>query len=164
VSHELPPPVAASEPGHEATRTLPTNHTPTGAGSEAAEGIHDSGTRLGGERSSLDSRETGRSFRAGAERSGSEPLVERAWVHESGYGGKGGTPRTSSDQREAAEQASGASSGDASDVIGERPPSPLRGAVGNVDQAHTPDPQEQVTERTENSDTGAPAPTTGGSG
>ena len=69
-------------------------------------------------------RETGRSFRVGADRAGSEPLVERDWVHESGYGGKGGAPRTSSDQRETAQRASGASSADASEAIDERPLSP----------------------------------------
>ncbi|HEV7705416.1 MAG TPA: hypothetical protein VGO46_14035, partial [Gemmatimonadaceae bacterium] len=42
---------------------------------------------------------------AGAEaaegmRSGSQPLEERTTEHESGYGGKGGEPRVSSDQRE----------------------------------------------------------------
>jgi hypothetical protein len=31
---------------------------------------------------------------------GSEPLEERTTEHESGYGGKGGQPRVSSDQRE----------------------------------------------------------------
>lgn len=46
---------------------------PTGAGSEAAAGIHGAG---------------------------SEPLVGREVVHKSGYGGEGGRPRTSSDQRE----------------------------------------------------------------
>lgn len=34
-----------------------------------------------------------------------EALKGRTWVHESGYGGKDGKPRTSSDQRERAEQA-----------------------------------------------------------
>lgn len=32
-------------------------------------------------------------------RPGSEPLKDRGAEHESGYGGKGGTPRKSSDQR-----------------------------------------------------------------
>lgn len=75
-------------------------------GSEAAEGINDIGTHGEGERSSLDDRQTGHSFREGAERSGSEPLTDRTWLHESGYGGRGGEPRTSSDQREESEQES----------------------------------------------------------
>ncbi len=85
---------------------VPAKATPTGAGSEAAEGIHGMGTHTASERSGLDDRETGRSFRAGAERSGSEPLLGRTSLHVSGYGGRGGEPRTSSDQREGAEGAS----------------------------------------------------------
>lgn len=80
------------------------DETPTGMGSESAEGINDVGTRPEGERSGLDDRAAGRSFRAGAERSGSEPLIDREWVHESGYGGKGGKPRASSDERESSER------------------------------------------------------------
>jgi hypothetical protein len=34
------------------------------------------------------------------ERRGSEPLTSRQHEHESGYGGRGGQPRSSSDQRE----------------------------------------------------------------
>jgi hypothetical protein len=81
---------------------------PTGAGAEAAEGIHDVGMDGDHRRSGLEHRTTGRSFREGAERSGSEPLRESTWVHESGYGGKNGKPRTSSDQRERGEQESSA--------------------------------------------------------
>lgn len=99
----------ASEAAKEAADGTPTNDvaadkSPTGMGAEAAEGINDMDTRVQGERSGLDSRVTGRSFRAGADRSGSEPLVNRGWVHESGYGGKGGEPRISSDQREDSER------------------------------------------------------------
>lgn len=53
----------------------------TGAGNEAAAGIH--GTNAGGS----------------GTRPGSEPLEERKNEHKSGYGGEGGAPRTSSDQR-----------------------------------------------------------------
>lgn len=53
----------------------------TGAGNEAAVGIH--GTNSGGS----------------GKRPGSEPLDERKNEHKSGYGGEGGAPRTSSDQR-----------------------------------------------------------------
>jgi len=40
-----------------------------------------------------------------AEGSESDALINRQWIHESGYGGKGGEPRISSDQREASEHA-----------------------------------------------------------
>lgn len=53
----------------------------TGAGNEAAAGIH--ATNEGGS----------------AVRPGSEPLENRENEHKSGYGGEGGEPRTSSDQR-----------------------------------------------------------------
>ncbi len=78
--------------------------TPTGMGSEAAEGIHGTGAHVTGQRSSLDDRETGSSFRAGAERSGSEPLLGRTRLHVSGYGGRLGQPRVSSDEREGLEE------------------------------------------------------------
>jgi len=71
---------------------------PTGAGSEASEGIHGANDDRGeGEKSSVSS------DRAGADRKkGSEPLDEadRSNEHRSGYGGSAGTPVTSSDQRE----------------------------------------------------------------
>jgi len=53
----------------------------TGAGNEAAAGIH------------------GKNDGGNAKRPGSEPLDERKNEHKSGYGGEGGAPRTSSDQR-----------------------------------------------------------------
>lgn len=93
-------------PSEATVNDVPADETPTGIGSEAAEGIHDMGTHIEGERSGLDDRRTGDSFRAGAERSGSEPLLGHRWLHESGYGGRGGEPRTNSDQRENAERAS----------------------------------------------------------
>lgn len=40
---------------------------------------------------------------AGPDRAGSAPLKGREWVHNSGYGGEGGRPRTSSDEREESE-------------------------------------------------------------
>jgi hypothetical protein len=71
---------------------------PTGAGSEASEGIHGANEgRDEGEKTSVSS------DRAGADRKkGSEPLDEadRSNEHRSGYGGSGGAPVTSSDQRE----------------------------------------------------------------
>jgi hypothetical protein len=70
---------------------------PTGAGSEASEGIHGAGgTRNEGDKSSVSD------DRAAADRKkGSEPLdPDRKNEHRSGYGGSAGTPVTSSDQRE----------------------------------------------------------------
>ena len=74
----------------------------TGVGSEASEGIHNAGG--GGERredhaTGLSSQETGQSTREGGERAGSEPLTGKGEQHRSGYGGAGGKPVTSSDQR-----------------------------------------------------------------
>lgn len=53
----------------------------TGSGSEAARGIHSA--NKGGD----------------AAKAGSEPLDQREAEHESGYGGKGGAPRTSANQK-----------------------------------------------------------------
>jgi hypothetical protein len=158
MSHELPPSTAAGESVPEVVPTVSADHTPTGAGSEAAEGIHGSGIELMGERSALDSRDTGRSFRAGADRAGSEPLVDRDWVHESGYGGKGGAPRTSSDQREPEERASGVSLVDASEAIDAHPPSPLHSATGQMGHVRTLHLREHVVEPAASSDAAAPDP------
>jgi hypothetical protein len=54
----------------------PKRTTSTHAGAEAAEGMN----------------------------AGSDPLEERTMEHESGYGGKGGEPRVSSDQRETTDE------------------------------------------------------------
>ncbi len=68
----------------------------TGAGSEAAEGIHGASTdRDPADRSSVEDRPTGTE----GDQSGSEPLVDRENEHRSGYGGSGGQPVRSSDQR-----------------------------------------------------------------
>jgi hypothetical protein len=80
----------------------------TGAGAEAAEGIHSAdGERDPGDRSALESQPTGRADArseretgAAQERTGSEPLVDRETEHRSGYGGSAGRPVSSSDQRE----------------------------------------------------------------
>jgi hypothetical protein len=79
----------------------------TGAGAEAAEGIHSAdGGRDPGDRTALEGQPTGRadsrSGRAGGsqEPTGSEPLIDRETEHRSGYGGSGGRPVRSSDQRE----------------------------------------------------------------
>lgn len=104
-SHVNQTPGVASE---ESSRTAPDSDAravgaPTGAGAEAAEGIHSVNMVGTHQRSALEHRTTGRTVREGAARSGSEP-IRKTWIHESGYGGKGGSPRTSSDEREPAEQ------------------------------------------------------------
>ena len=91
----------------------------TGAGGEAAEGIHGaSGGRDPGAKSSVESHPTGRGdTKSGAGKSsdreeagsgdqstGSEPLVDRGTEHRSGYGGSAGQPVSSSDQREQPEE------------------------------------------------------------
>ena len=85
-----PSPTAASE-GHTATGSQPT-----GAGSEATEGVHGTGGRSEGDKSGV----VADRAEGTQGRKGSEPLDDRANEHRSGYGGKGGTPVTSSDQRE----------------------------------------------------------------
>ena len=80
----------------------------TGAGAEAAEGIHSAdGGRDPSDRTALESQPTGRAdapagraTRRNQEPAGSEPLIDRETEHRSGYGGSGGQPVSSSDQRE----------------------------------------------------------------
>ena len=73
--------------------------TRTGAGSEAAAGIRRvSAAKRRGRATSP--RDVDPARDAGTTGAGSEPLIDQNVVHESGYGGKGGRPRTSSDQRE----------------------------------------------------------------
>jgi hypothetical protein len=87
--------VGSPDPGDPSRRKQSSGAT--GAGSEAAEGIHGAGTdRDQGDRSSVEERPTG----TDDERSGSEPLVDRETEHRSGYGGAGGQPVQSSDKRE----------------------------------------------------------------
>lgn len=71
---------------------------PTGAGAEAAEGIHGKPEERGArrdpaDRTSLEDREDVRE----PDRSGSEPLESNSQDHQSGYGGRGGAPRQSND-------------------------------------------------------------------
>jgi len=75
---------------------------PTGAGSEASEGIH--GANEGRDEGAKTSVPKDQSA-AGGQKKGSEPLddADRSSEHRSGYGGSGGNPVTSSDQREANE-------------------------------------------------------------
>lgn len=69
----------------------------TGAGSEAAEGIHGASTdRDPSDRSSVEDSQA----ESEPDRSGSEPLTDRENEHRSGYGGSGGQPTKSSDQRQ----------------------------------------------------------------
>ena len=71
---------------------------PTGAGAEAAEGIHGDpkqrdSRRNPKDKTSLADRETAPED----ERNGSEPLDSNSHEHLGGYGGKGGTPKQSND-------------------------------------------------------------------
>ena len=71
----------------------------TGAGSEAAEGMHATDGRSPHDKSAVTNRATGREGSGEEERTGSEPM-DRTKEHKGSYGGEGGSPRTSSDQRE----------------------------------------------------------------
>lgn len=74
---------------------------PTGAGAEAAEGIHGApkqrdAKRKPSDNTSLEDRES-----IGDEaRPGSEPFDSSSHQHRSGYGGNGGTPRQSNDGKD----------------------------------------------------------------
>ena len=95
----------------ESDQGIPQQHSdaPTGrperqmgAGSEASEGMHNA--QKGSERGEQDATglagsDKGRSARDGEDQAGSEPLPEDE-QHRSGYGGAGGRPNTSSDERE----------------------------------------------------------------
>ncbi|MGI8497728.1 MAG: hypothetical protein ACR2OG_09140 [Gemmatimonadaceae bacterium] len=88
-----------------------TDSPGTGAGAEGARGIEEAGSGSG-QRSSTSG---GASNRSGEEPQsssamGSEPMEGRTEEHESGYGGRGGEPRTSSNERESVER-SGQKSG-----------------------------------------------------
>ncbi len=68
-----------------------TEGASTGMGAEGAQGIHDTQAQRG----TLDQEQ-----REQAGMSGSEPLDGRGSEHKPSYGGEGGKPRVSSDQRE----------------------------------------------------------------
>ena len=96
--------VGSPDTGSPSQRNQPRDAT--GAGAEAAEGIHSAdGDRHPSDQSAVESTETGRgtSQDAGGSadvgRSGSEPLIDREREHRSGYGGAGGKPVESSDKR-----------------------------------------------------------------
>ena len=71
----------------------------TGAGAEASEGMHATGGQSQHDKTALDSKITGREGSGEEERKGSEPM-DRNKEHKGSYGGEGGSPRSSSDQRE----------------------------------------------------------------
>ena len=94
------PPERRPIAGKRTEESKPRAH-PLGGGSEAAEGIHGLGTTAGPDaNTALEGRSTGISVRDGARRAGSEPLLERSVEHKPGYGGEGGAPRASADERE----------------------------------------------------------------
>jgi len=86
--------------GEESRRGVTASDRSTGAGAEAAEGLHGAQEdRHPGERSDVEQAhgEPGRGEGAGL--SGSEPLRHRETEHKSGYGGEGAKPKTSSEDR-----------------------------------------------------------------
>jgi len=74
--------------------------SPTGAGAEAAEGTHNAmRDRSPQQKSGVDAASDQLGNKDDRSRRGSEPLAGRDDEHVSGYGGAGGTPKRSSDQR-----------------------------------------------------------------
>ena len=81
----------------------PDSNSSTGAGAEAAQGLKAVSGQRGGEPSRSDEGAVKPPAKQSADKinhPASEPLQQRTTEHESGYGGKGGEPRVSSDQRE----------------------------------------------------------------
>ncbi|MEO8880520.1 MAG: hypothetical protein ABI446_08990 [Gemmatimonadaceae bacterium] len=81
----------------------PASNTSTGGGAEAAEGMKAVSGQRGGEPTRSDKGAVSRPAKPSSDKMshpGSEPLEDRTSEHESGYGGKGGKPRVSSDERE----------------------------------------------------------------
>jgi hypothetical protein len=72
---------------------------PTGAGAEAAEGIHGAQGRPDSARTGVSAPRGTDESPATSETSGSEPLRDREVTHQSGYGGEMGEAKKSSDQR-----------------------------------------------------------------
>ena len=84
-------------------RKQPASNTSRGAGAEAAAGLKAVSGQRGGEPARGDKGAVAPSAKPSADKMGhpgSEPLEDRTMEHESGYGGKGGEPRVSSDERE----------------------------------------------------------------
>jgi hypothetical protein len=84
----------------------PRSSTSTHAGAEAAEGMEAVSGQRGGEATRSDEGAVRKSKQSAQtmKHPGSEPLEERTMEHESGYGGKGGAPRESSDRRESTDE------------------------------------------------------------
>lgn len=85
------------------SKKQPKGTTSTHAGAEAAEGMKAVSGQRGGEATRSTEGEVREPAKPAADKMqhpGSEPLEERTMEHESGYGGKAGKPRVSSDQRE----------------------------------------------------------------
>ena len=90
-----------SAPGSGTSGKTSQKVSGTGMGAEASEGIHAVGGRPQSSPSAAASRDTGRSGKeSSVDQSGSEPLGKDQQTHKGSYGGEGGSPRTSSDQRE----------------------------------------------------------------
>ncbi|MDB4909646.1 MAG: hypothetical protein JWO39_469 [Gemmatimonadetes bacterium] len=91
-----------NDPKHQ-----PKSNTSTHAGAEAAEGMNAVSGQRGGEATRSDEGAVRKPSKQSADKMqhpGSEPLEERTTEHESGYGGKGGEPRVSSDERESTDE------------------------------------------------------------
>ena len=73
---------------------------PSGAGAEASRSVEGAGKSPEGASVPVGTDESNQVEAHGADRAGSEPLVDRKTEHKPGYGGDMGEPRTSSDQRE----------------------------------------------------------------
>jgi hypothetical protein len=88
--------ILEGEPSHRGMTA--SDRANTGAGAEAAEGVHSTKGKEPDEKSAVEHAhgEPGRGEGAGL--SGSEPLRHRETEHKSGYGGEQGGPRKSSDQ------------------------------------------------------------------
>ena len=82
---------AILDEGGDSRRGVDAADASTGMGAEGAQGIHDAKAQRG----TLDQEQ-----REQAGMSGSEPLDGRGSEHKPSYGGEGGKPRVSSDQRE----------------------------------------------------------------
>jgi hypothetical protein len=81
----------------EEKRTEGSRRDTTGAGAEAAEGIHATEGRNQHDKSAVTNKEIGRD--ASGIRAGSEP-IDREKEHKGSYGGEGGEPRSGSHERE----------------------------------------------------------------
>ena len=88
--------------GDEGKRTSASQES-TGAGAEATEGMHATKGQSRHDKTALANKPTGRSGSGDEERNASEPM-DRTKEHKGSYGGEGGSPRTSSNERESPDQ------------------------------------------------------------